>query len=482
MRVLHISAECYPAAKSGGLADVAGALPKYLSLAGWESAVVMPKYGLPWIRNQPCRLVHVGAFVLHGHYHPYTIEEPEEADLGFSLYLMNFPSLFQRPGIYGDPDRGWYTDNPERFTMFQLAVLDWLKNRELRPEVLHCHDHHAGLVPFLVQYAPDFEVLRNIPTVFTIHNAEYPGAFPWSKRYLLPDFHAGKEGLLDWSGYIHPLAAAIKCAWAITTVSPGYLEELQRFSSGLEWLFRQEISKCQGILNGIDTEVWNPEIDPLLERLLRAGGVNSLEDIEDFKSSQKKGLQYRLGLNPQIPWITFIGRLVREKGADMLPDLIHQLLSRGAGIGFIVLGSGELHLHERLHHLSHRYPGNVHVHVGYDEELAHRLYAASDFLFMPSRVEPCGLNQFYALRYGTIPIVRAIGGLKDSIKPWQQVGGNGILFQRFSLQAAAEAILEAMKLFHDKNKRDSLRQSVMRFDFSWHRSAAAYISLYERIT
>ncbi len=482
MRVLHISAECYPAAKSGGLGDVAGALPKYLTMAGWKSAVIIPKYGLPWTKKHRFNLVHIGAYYLNHQYYPYTIEEPTDASLDFSLYMVNLPSLFDRPGIYGDAEKGWYTDNTERFTAFQLAILDWVKNLEVKPEILHCHDYHAGLIPFLIKYAYTFEILKDIPSVFTIHNAEYAGGFSWLKKNLLPEFPLEKNGLLDWSNNINPLASAVKNAWAVTTVSPGYLKELHQFSSGLEWLFRNEKNKSFGILNGIDHDVWNPHTDNYLSSHLPDKVDLSSADVEIFKQNQKKNLVSQLGLNQNIPWVTFIGRLVREKGADILPNLISNLLEKGTGIGFIILGSGELYLHEILGRMSYKYPGKLHVRLGYDEALAHQLYAASDFILMPSRVEPCGLNQMYALRYGTVPIVRAIGGLKDSIVPWREKNGNGILFEAFTVEAAEEALADACQLFKNRSKFEKLRKYILGIDFSWQKSASDYINLYNKLT
>lgn len=482
MRVIHISAECYPAAKSGGLGDVAGALPKYLTSAGWESAVIIPKYGLPWTKKHRFKLLHVGAYVLNDQYHPYTIEEPLQTGLDFSLYVVNLPGLFDRPGIYGDAEKGWYTDNTERFTSFQIAVLDWVKNMEVKPEILHCHDYHAGLVPFLIKHTKIFEVLKKIASIFTIHNAEYAGSFPWLKKNLLPEFSEEVNGLLDWSDQINPLASAVKNAWAVTTVSPGYLLELQQFSSGLEWLFRNEKRKCRGILNGIDHDVWNPKTDTYLTSHLPDKEAYELKDIEDFKLHQKKQLVSQLGLNQNIPWITFIGRLVREKGADILPNLINTVLESGTGIGFIILGSGEPYLHELLRSMSYKFPGKLHVNIGYDEALAHQLYAASDFILMPSRVEPCGLNQLYSLRYGTIPIVRAVGGLKDSIVPWKEENGNGILFETFSVDAAIKAIDEAFNLFNDRKKFEEVRKFIFGIDFSWQKSASEYVTLYNELT
>jgi starch synthase len=302
------------------------------------------------------------------------------------------------------------------------------------------------------------------------------------KKDLLPEFPVEVNGLLDWSDQINPLASAVKNAWAITTVSPGYLLELQQFSSGLEWLFSNEKGKCRGILNGIDHDVWDPKTDTYLNAHLPDKVAYELKDIQDFKLHQKKQLVSQLGLNQNIPWITFIGRLVREKGADILPDLINTVLESGTGIGFIILGSGEPYLHDLLRSLSYKYPGKLHVRIGYDEALAHQLYAASDFILMPSRVEPCGLNQLYALRYGTIPIVRAVGGLKDSIMPWKEKNGNGILFEAFSVDAAKKAIDEAFELFNDRKKFEEVRKFIFGIDFSWQKSASEYVTLYNELT
>jgi starch synthase len=234
-------------------------------------------------------------------------------------------------------------------------------------------------------------------------------------------------------------------------------------------------------LNGIDHDVWNPQTDTYLTAHLPAKVELKLADIEVFKQNQKKNLVSQLGLNQNIPWITFIGRLVREKGADILPDLINETLEKGTGLGFIILGSGELYLHELLRKMSYKYPGKLHVHIGYDETLAHQLYAASDFILMPSRVEPCGLNQLYALRYGTIPMVRDTGGLHDTVVDMGDTGGFGIKFLHASETDIVYSIERAIEVYKNKKKMNAMIQIAMQLDHSWESVIAAYKKVYQSI-
>jgi starch synthase len=473
MKILHVSAECFPAAKAGGLGDVVGALPKYLGSKGWPSAAVIPKYQLPWFKGRQFNLVYTGAFRIQQDYYPFAIEQEASNSLGFPLYVVNLPGLFDRPGIYGDAQRGWYTDNAERWLAFQQAILQWILDMPQRPEVIHCHDHHSGLIPFLVKHSPVYRDLQNIPTMFTIHNGEYHGSFSWDKRYLLPDVDANTGGLLDWQDAINPLAAAIKCAWRVTTVSPSYLEELKLYSNGLEGLIRTESAKCHGILNGIDADVWNPATDSYIPHHFE-GNTGA------FKAANKDALRPKFsGADLQLPVITFIGRLVREKGADLLPDLIKGVLETGLGVTFLILGTGEPELHEALAELSWRFPGRCSLVLEYNEGLAHQLYAGSDYILMPSRVEPCGLNQMYAMRYGTVPIVRAVGGLRDTVVDIREPGGRGIRFDAFTLEEAAQAILIAHELYYQSAFLDEVRQRGMQADFSWERAATQYIDIYQ---
>jgi starch synthase len=468
--------ECYPAAKYGGLGDVVGALPIYLNKTGVPASVIMPKYRTKWLNAQNYREVFSQYVRLDNDYIWFSIQAVENEELGFPLYVVDIPGKFDRPGIYGDPGGGWYGDEVERYLCFQQAVLKWVVDMHWKPEVLHCHDHHTGLIPFMVKHCPEFRSLRHIPTVFTIHNGEYHGAFSWSAMRYMPLFDAEARGMLDWRDTICPLAAAIKCCWRLTTVSPGYLDELRESAAGMESLIRHEWFKAQGIINGIDTNVWNPATDPLIAYPLENNKV------DDYKARNKEKILDRFRIKPGLPIVTFIGRLVREKGADLIPDVIRRVLGSGMQVGFVVLGTGEPDVMAMFADMKYYMSGYLDVALEYNEKLAHQLYAGSDFLLMPSRVEPCGLNQMYACRYGTVPIVRSVGGLRDTIIDIGDQGGRGIRFNQFSVEDATMAIFRATKVYHNEEVLSNLRGRIMQVDFSWETSAGAYIRLYNELT
>ncbi len=470
MKILHISAECYPAAKAGGLGDVVGALPKYLD----DTSVVIPKYYTRWITGHSFEEVFRGTVRLHDHYVPYIIERLKEEDIGFPLYVVHIPGKFDRPGVYADPTSGNpYGDEAERYLCFQQAVLQWVIAMPHRPEVLHCHDHHTGLVPFMVKHCPEYQALSHIPTIFTIHNGVYHGAFSWERMHLLPFFDGRYRGLLDWSNTINPLASAIKCCWRLTTVSETYLQEI-RVSSGLEWLLSNEAGKSLGIINGIDNNVWDPASDPYLPAHFDG-------DIAAFKAGNRAVLQQRFQIDPDLPLVTFIGRLVGEKGAEIIPSLVQQFVSRGQRAAFVVLGTGMQSLHQQFEQMRHHFRGFFDAALEYNEGLAHTLYAGSDFLLMPSRVEPCGLNQMYAMRYGTIPIVRKVGGLVDTVSDIGDPDGRGLTFNHLSADDALIAMHRAMEAYHNQAYFAELRERVMNVNFSWEQSAQQYIDLYHEV-
>ena len=472
MKVLHISTECYPAAKSGGLGDVVGSLPIYLNRMDIATSVVIPKYGTKWLNQQEYREVYAQRFRLGEEDVWFAIEEVTSADLGFPLYVANIPGKFDRPGVYADPDGSWYRDETERSICFQQAVLKWVVGMQWKPEVLHCHDHHTGLIPFLVKHSIEFQSLRNMPTVFTIHNGAYSGAFSWQRYYLLPLFDGAARGQLDWANTINPLATGIKCSWRLTTVSPGYMNELRHDSNGMEPLINSEIGKASGIINGIDTEVWNPVIDPMIAHQYDG------KDITAYKAKNKERLLNKFRIIPDLPIITFIGRLVNEKGADLIPDMIYKALGSGIKAGFIILGTGDKQLMDKFAEMRHHLVGYFDAALEYNETLAHQLYAGSDFLLMPSRVEPCGLNQMFACRYGTVPIVRSVGGLRDTIPDIGEEGGRGIRFDHFSVEDASMAIYRATRVYANGEIMDGLRERIMQADFSWERSAKEYEEMY----
>jgi starch synthase len=477
MKILHISAECYPAAKAGGLGDVVGALPKYLTQAGVETAVILPKYRTKWLETQSFKELMQGRVRIDMSFIPYSIEECYSSALGFKLYVVNCPQLFDRSGVYTDDNGAGYHDEIERSLVFQQAVIHWVMGLKTKPKVLHCHDHHTGLVPFMIKHCPEYQSISYIPTVFTIHNGEYQGAFSWNKLHLLPYFESAARPLLDWGNAVNPMASAIKCCWKFTTVSPGYLEEMKNNSGGLEWLMHNEWSKASGILNGIDAQVWHPATDPLLEDPLKN------HEVAAFKAKNKATICEKFGLRQDVPLIVFIGRIVGEKGADLLPSLIGRFLHEGGAASFAVLGTGDPSVSDAFVRMSAHFGGQFGCAIMYNEALSHLLYAGADFLIMPSRVEPCGLNQMYALRYGSVPIVRSVGGLRDTVQDiGNPLGGSGIRFAHFSEADARLALDRAMQLWWDRPEEfRALRERIMTIDNSWENSTARYLDIYRQI-
>jgi starch synthase len=324
----------------------------------------------------------------------------------------------------------------------------------------------------MMLYANKYEKLRKTPTVITIHNSIYQGQFGFDKLYYLPDFDLSKVNVLEWNDKINSLAAAINCAWAVTTVSPNYLNEINNSAYGLESLFNLARHKSKGILNGIDLEVWNPKTDKMLTIHY------STRNFEKGKQENKEKLCSQFDLDSTKPLFSFIGRLLEEKGADLLPHVVALALSENfKEINVLVLGSGNTEIENQLSHLLASFKGNYNVFIGYNEELAHQIYAGSDFLLMPSRVEPCGLNQMYAMRYGTIPIVRRTGGLKDTVI---DIGdnGNGICHDQASIVDVCFSIQRAVNLYKDKKSLNKIRRKGMNIDHSWESVTQEYIEMY----
>ncbi|WP_291909249.1 glycogen synthase [Chitinophaga sp. CB10] len=470
MEILHVSAECYPVAKVGGLGDVVGALPKYQQELGHIAKVVLPAYRNKFFDTHEFDVVHQSGMWLGHQWYHFNVFKERHNSLGFDLYLVDIPGLLDTPAVYG------YPNDTERFLAFQIATLDWINEWQHQPDVIHCHDHHTGLIPFMLSYGYKYSRLNQAPSVLTIHNAQYQGQFGWDKLYLIPGFDLWKAGLLDWGGCINPLAAGIKCAWRVTTVSPGYMEELYQNANGLESLISSERAKTSGIINGIDTVVWDPATDP------RISNNYTPELIPEGKEVNKTDLCERFGLDSSLPLVSFIGRLVGDKGADLLPEIIGRSLHELPGeVNFLVLGSGDPHIEWMLKETRNYASYGFNLHIGYDEALSHLIYAGSDFLLMPSRVEPCGLNQLYALRYGTIPVVRSTGGLKDTVTDFGDPGGVGIRFIQPSVWDACSSVKRAIELYQDKRRLRDVQLAGMHLDHSWTASAKQYVDLYEQM-
>ncbi|MDM8173838.1 MULTISPECIES: glycogen synthase [Olivibacter] len=471
MRVIHFAAECYPVAKVGGLADVLGSLPKYQRKAGIESSVVMPFYNKTFVQNNEFEVLHEGSIQQGNSSYHYSVLRERSNLLGFELILIKIPGLLDREEVYS------YPDESEQFLAFQHAALDWLCATYQRPDIIHCHDHHAGLIPFYIENVDQFNLLKGVPTVATVHNGQYQGWLSWNSASLMPTFDTWRWGLLDWNGLINPLAALIKCCWAYTTVSEGYLHELYVRANGLEGLFEAERTKSYGIVNGIDTEVWDTATDPMLENNFSPAAVKK------GKENNKSILCDTYGMDASLPLFVFIGRFALEKGADLLASVLVSVLERFEGeVNFFVLGSGDKGIEASLLKIREQFSQHLALFIGYNEELAHQVYAGADFLLMPSRVEPCGLNQLYAMRYGTVPVVHATGGLKDTVV---DIGreGYGVLFNDISVNGVCEGIERALHFWRqtDQKQQTALRKKLMKLDFSWEKSAAKYTDLYKKL-
>ena len=467
MTIIHISAECYPVAKVGGLADVVGALPKYQNSPEVSSQVIMPFYNNKFTKEHVFSTIYSNQISLGNNLIDFNVLVLKEKTLDFDVFFIDIPELLFKNYVYS-------SDDTDRFLGFQIAILDWILTWEKYPDIIHCHDHHTGLIPFMLQESYKYEAFRKIPNILTIHNAQYQGWFPHLKVGLIPPFNFNHVGLLDWGGTINPLAAAIKCAWHITTVSPSYMEELKLAANGLESLLSAESDKCSGILNGIDTDVWNPETDHyIIENY-------SIKTVEKGAEANKRYLCDTFNLDFEKPLFAFIGRLVDEKGSDLFPQVFKQALQNN-NLNILLLGSGNPFVEDALKAIKNDYIGTYNAYIGYDEKLSHIIYAGADFLLMPSRVEPCGLNQMYALRYGTIPIVRSIGGLKDTITDISEENGFGICHNNVIFLKITNVINRGVTLYKNLPEYKKIRKKIMEIDHSWYVSAEEYIKLYKSI-
>ncbi|WP_055443146.1 glycogen synthase [Lacinutrix himadriensis] len=467
MNITHISAECYPIAKVGGLADVVGALPKYQNTLGLKSSVIMPLYDNKFTQEHTFSTIYQSEVALGETAYDFSILELENSTLEFDVFFVDIKSLLFKDYVYS-------FDDTDRFLAFQIATLDWLLTLDTKPNIIHCHDHHTGLVPFMLQESYKYESLNKIPVITTIHNAQYQGGFGYDKLGFIPEFDLKNVGLLDWNNQINPLAAAIKCAWRVTTVSPSYMEELKQEANGLQDLLKAESQKCVGILNGIDAAVWNPEKDEYLISNFSEKNVNL------GREKNKKWLCETFRLDPTKPLFAFIGRLVYEKGSDLLPEVFQNILKEN-NCSILLLGSGNKEVEAELNTLKEAHQGNYNAFIGYDEKLSHIIYGGADFLLMPSRVEPCGLNQMYSLRYGTIPIVRSTGGLKDTVVDIEKENGFGICHKEVTVAEIEHAIQRGITLYKDQEKFKEIRKNIMKIDHSWDASASEYIKLYKSI-
>ena len=479
MRILHVAAEIYPLVKTGGLADVVAALPPALAARGLDTRVLVP--GMPAIlagMNDLKPLIRIGpafgAAVI-------TLRIGRLPDSGLLAYVIDAPFLYEREGNpYVGPDGHDWSDNHRRF-----ALLGWiaahLASGELdsswRPDVVHAHDWHAGLVPVYMGLCPGLKA----SSVFTVHNLAFRGIFPMDCHadLGLPMFKLTPQGI-EFHGKISFMKAGLVYSRKVTTVSPSYAREIcsPEFGCGLEGVLRDRGGDVSGILNGVDYEVWNPE-DPVIAEPYNADDLSG-------KAACKHALRAELGLSDEAegPLFIVVSRLTSQKGMDLLLGALPDLLREGGQLA--VLGTGESDLEAGFRYAAAANPANVAVHIGYDEEMSHRFMAGADVLLVPSRFEPCGLTQLYALRYGTLPLVRRIGGLADTVCDvtpgnLQAERATGFAFDEASRYALGARIREACALYRDQAVWQSVQRRGMAQDFSWDDSAAHYEALYRSL-
>ena len=470
MKVLFASSEVLPFAMSGGLADVAGALPKALRRRFVGCRVVMPLYNCISAEMRE-KIVFVKSITVSVAWRRQYCGIFEAHVDGMIYYFIDNQYYFGRDGLYG------YYDDAERYAFFSRAVLDIIPHIGFTPDIIHCNDWQTALVPvFLNTMYRGTDTYRDIKTVFTIHNIQYQGKYGLDLNGDVLGIPYESQSIIEYDGCVNFLKGGIQCADKITTVSPTYSNEILQpyYSHGLDNILKQFTYKLTGIVNGIDYEVYNPETDPLIYKNF---DVDTLKD----KAYNKKMLQNEMGLpeKPQVPVIGMVTRLVKHKGLDLVKRVFEELLR--ADLQFVILGSGEWEFETFFHEMAQKYPDKVGLKLGFNPQLAHRIYAGADIFLMPSQSEPCGLAQMVALRYGTIPIVRETGGLNDTISDSGDGEGNGFTFKNYNAHEMEDAVWRALAGFSDKDGWNILRKRAMNCDNSWGTSANAYIKLYKEI-
>ena len=471
MNVLFATSEARPYIASGGLAYVSGALPKALCAAGADCRVILPLYSdIP--QNLREEMTFLESFTVRLSWRELYCGLFTAKKDGVIYYFVDNEYYFRRSGIYGHYDDG------ERFAFFSMAVLESIRHMsDFAPDVLHCNDWQTGLVPVFLEvfYHGDPKFSR-IKTVFTIHNIQYQGYFDMFVAGDVAGLPEDKRSLVELGGRCNYMKGGIDRSDVVTTVSPTYAKEILDpwYAWGLDGFLRERSYKLTGILNGIDCESYDPEADPDIAAHFSADDLSG-------KAADKAALQKEVGLcvDPSAMFIGMVGRLVSHKGIDLVEYVGDRIMNMNAQM--VILGSGEPQYEEFFRRLGARYPGRVSVITGFVPPLARRIYAGADVLLMPSKSEPCGLAQMIALRYGTVPIVRETGGLKDSIHDLGAPGGNGFTFKTYNADDMFNAIERAYFRYHGGEWQSAVR-SAMRYDFSWHRSAAAYLGLYKAIT
>lgn len=480
MKIVYLASEVAPLAKTGGLADVAGALPAALKHQGHEVILFLPKYRL--IKNGPYQPEKLGlnfSIPIGTRKVDCSIEKMFLPDTDIPVFLVACDAYFNRDGLYQESGRD-YPDNLERFTLFNRAVLETLKKISFKPDVIHANDWQTALVPiYLKTLLKEDRFFSKVKTLYTIHNLAYQGTSPKEQLPLTglgwDIFHING---LEFYDTVNLMKGGLIFSDQISTVSRRYSEEIQTadFGCGLDGVLKSRKADLTGILNGVDYGVWNPETDPLIACKYSARDWTGKADC-------KRELQQVYGL-PQlddVPVLGVISRLADQKGFDILAEMFDYLMA--FPVQFVLLGTGDPEYHRLFESMAKRFPEKCGIALKFDNRLAHQIEAGSDFFLMPSRYEPCGLNQMYSLKYGTIPVVRATGGLADTVVEYDPKSekGNGFVFQEPDPKEFFWAIMRGRELYARKPDWIKMVVRAMQMDFSWDRSAKEYIALYEKM-
>ncbi|MGD8537378.1 MAG: glycogen/starch synthase [Candidatus Aminicenantes bacterium] len=477
LRVIYVSAEVAPFAKSGEMADVASALPKYLSYLGLEVSVFMPKYRRPEIESVSKEIVASDISVSLGGARAKA--RVYKSELGkYDIYFIDNAKYFLRESIYGT-GKGEYLDNDERFVFFNRAVLEFIFKEKISADVIHCNNWPTALIPVLLktQYTKKSR-LSSMATVFTLHNISYQGEFPPETLSLTGlNWNYFSPTQLSLNGKFNFLKAGILFSDAINTVSASYKREIctKKYGFGLERLLKERKDDFFSIRNGVDYEIWDPEKDPYLESNYSASNIEG-------KGINKQDLcrEFGLTIGPRVPLLSVVSYMTGNKGFDILLEAMPELMTMD--LGFVVLGFGDEQYEKALLSFQKRNPGRLAVKVDMNPALMHKVAAGADVALVPSRFEPCGLNQLYSFRYGSVPVVRATGGLRETVKPFdaKTLRGNGFVFSEYSPGALVTAVQRALRYYNKPELWKRIVANGLKEDFSWERAARRYVRLYER--
>lgn len=486
LNVLFVTSEVEPFSKTGGLADVSSALPKAIKDLGHEIRIITPRYR--FISERKFKLhdiirlreipIQVGSTTYIGHVKSSFICNLKEK---VQVYFLDSPEYFGRDGIYQSPTtKKDYKDNDERFIFFARGVLETLKHLGWAPDIIHCNDWQTGLIPaYLKTLYKDDPFFENTKTIFTIHNMAYQGIFPYESfvKTNLPKELFTPQGVEAY-GNFNFLKSGIVFADAVTTVSEKYAQEIctnDEIGAGLSALLAARKNTLYGIVNGIDDHIWNPATDDFIYRKYDAKSIEA-------KYDNKKALINKLSLDASkdMPLIGTIGRMVELKGYDLLASVLEDILK--LDVLMVILSSGDKDLEKKFESIQKKHSKKFSLIIGYDEELAHLIEAGCDIFLMPSKFEPCGLNQMYSMRYGTVPIVHATGGLDDTVEDYQGNGkGTGFKFYKYDAKELLKTIQRALKVYQQPEEWKKIMRNGMQLDFSWKNSARKYLNLYKDV-